>query len=142
MLKVGEFSRLSQVTVKTLHHYDEIGLLKPAHIDPFTAYRYYSVDQLPRLHRIMALKELGLSLEQVKDILDEALSPDEIRGMLRLQRAEVQQHLRAEHPPLVHRGPEAGEHLAHVFRLARLAGSGFGRSADARGQRADRRAAG
>ena len=65
MLKIGEFSQLSQVTVKTLHHYDEIGLLKPAHIDRFTNYRYYTVEQLPRIHRIMALKELGLSLEQI-----------------------------------------------------------------------------
>ena len=60
MLRIGEFSRLCRVTVKTLHHYDEIGLLKPAHIDQFTDYRYYSLDQLPRIHSIMALKELGL----------------------------------------------------------------------------------
>ncbi len=63
VLKIGEFSRLSQVTVKTLHHCDELGLLQPAHIDQFTGYRYYTVEQLPRIHRIMALKELGLSLE-------------------------------------------------------------------------------
>ena len=47
MLKIGEFSRLSQVTVKTLRYYDEIGLLKPSEIDRFTDYRYYSLDQLP-----------------------------------------------------------------------------------------------
>jgi DNA-binding transcriptional MerR regulator len=57
MLRIGEFSRLSQVTVKTLHHYDSIGLLKPSHVDPFTDYRYYTLDQLPRIHSIMALKE-------------------------------------------------------------------------------------
>jgi len=45
MLKIGEFSRLSQVTVKTLHYYDEIGLLTPAQVDPFTDYRYYTLDQ-------------------------------------------------------------------------------------------------
>ena len=65
MLKIGEFSRLSQVTVKTLHHYDDLGLLRPAHIDQETGYRYYTVEQLPRIHRIMAIKELGLSLEQI-----------------------------------------------------------------------------
>ena len=54
MLKIGEFSRLSQVTIKTLHHYDELGLIKPAHIDPSTNYRFYEVGQLPRIHRIMA----------------------------------------------------------------------------------------
>lgn len=65
MIKIGEFSQLSQVTVKTLHHDDEMGLLKPAHIDAFTNYRYYTVEQLPRINRIMALKELGLTLEQI-----------------------------------------------------------------------------
>jgi DNA-binding transcriptional MerR regulator len=55
MLKFGEFSRLIQVTVKTLHHYDDLGLLQPAHIGQFTGYRYYTVEQLPRIHRIMAL---------------------------------------------------------------------------------------
>ena len=63
MFKIGEFSKLSQVTVKTLRYYDEIGLLKPAEVDRFTSYRYYSARQLPRLHRILALKDLGLSLE-------------------------------------------------------------------------------
>src|SRR6185437_15238686 len=81
MLKIGEFSRLSQVTVKTLHHYDEMGLLKPSLTDPFTSYRYYTLDQLPRLHTIMALKELGLSLDEIAQLLSEELSADQIRGM-------------------------------------------------------------
>ena len=96
MLKIGEFSRLSQVTVKTLHHYDEIGLLKPTSIDKFTGYRFYTVEQLPRIHRIMALKELGLSLEQIALMLSEELSTEEIRGMLRLQQAQIQQRVREE----------------------------------------------
>ena len=54
MFKIGEFSKFSQVTVKTLRYYDQIGLLKPAEIDRFTGYRYYSASQLPRLHRILA----------------------------------------------------------------------------------------
>ena len=62
MLKIGEFSRLSQITVKTPHHYDELGLIKPVHIDPVTNYRFYTIQQLTCIHRIMALKELGLSL--------------------------------------------------------------------------------
>ena len=96
MLKIGEFSKLSQVTIKTLHHYDEFGLLNPIHIDPSTSYRYYSVDQLPRVHRIMALKELGLSLEQIKLMVDDELPADEIRGMLTLRQAQIQQQLREE----------------------------------------------
>jgi DNA-binding transcriptional MerR regulator len=96
MLKIGEFSRLSQVTVKTLHYYDELGLIKPAHIDPATNYRFYTIQQLPRIHRIMALKELGLSLEQIGLMLDEDMPSEQIRGMLRLKQAEIQQEMREE----------------------------------------------
>ncbi len=96
MLRIGEFSRLCRVTVKTLHHYDEIGLLKPAHIDQFTDYRYYSLDQLPRIHSIMALKELGLSLEEIAQLLHDDLPPEQLRGMFRLKQAEAQQRLREE----------------------------------------------
>jgi DNA-binding transcriptional MerR regulator len=96
MLKVGEFSCLSRVTVKTLHHYDEIGLLKPSRVDQFTDYRYYTLDQLPRIHRIMALKELGLSLEEINQLLAEDFPPARIREMLRLKRAEAQQRIQEE----------------------------------------------
>jgi DNA-binding transcriptional MerR regulator len=96
MLKIGEFSRLSQVTVKTLHHYDELGLIKPAHIDPVTNYRFYEVEQLSRIHRIMALKELGLSLEQIGLMLDEEMPTEQIRGMLKLKQGEIQQQMRDE----------------------------------------------
>ena len=68
MLKIGDFARLSQVSVVALRHYDEIGLLRPVKVDPFTGYRYYSTDQLPRLNRILALKDLGFSLEQIAAI--------------------------------------------------------------------------
>ena len=94
MLKIGEFSRLSQVTVKTLHHYDELGLIKPAHIDSITSYRFYTVEQLPRIHRIIALKELGLSLEQIGIMLNEELPTEQIRGMLKLKQGEIQQNVR------------------------------------------------
>jgi len=100
MLKIGEFSRLSQVTVKTLHYYDELGLIKPAHIDPATSYRFYTIQQLPRIHRIMALKELGLSLEQIGLMLDDEMSTEQIRGMLRLKQAEIQQQMREEQQQL------------------------------------------
>jgi DNA-binding transcriptional MerR regulator len=96
MLKISEFSRLSQVTVKTLHYYDKIGLLKPVHIEGPTGYRFYSVDQLARIHRIMALKELGLSLEQVGLIVDRDLSVEQIRGMLRLKQIEIQEQINSE----------------------------------------------
>ncbi|MHC1782695.1 MAG: MerR family transcriptional regulator [Anaerolineaceae bacterium] len=96
MLKIGDFSKLSQVSLKTLRFYDEMGLLKPSQIDRFTSYRYYTVDQLPRLNRILALKDLGFSLEQIRQILEQDLAPAELRGMLRLKQAEIQQEMDIE----------------------------------------------
>ena len=96
MFKIGEFSKLSQVAVKTLRYYDEIGLLKPAEVDRFTSYRYYSAAQLPRLHRILALKDLGLSLAQVARLLDGDLPPEQIRGMLRMKQVQLQQQVQEE----------------------------------------------
>ncbi len=89
MFRIGDFSRLTQVTVKALRHYDALGLLKPAEIDPGSGYRYYSVDQLPRLNRLLALKDLGFSLEQIGQLLDAELSSDQLRQMLELRQSEV-----------------------------------------------------
>lgn len=96
MFKIGDFSKLTQVPVSALRYYDELGLLKPTQIDRFTGYRYYSFDQLPRLNRILALKDLGLSLEQIAQVLDENLTPEQLRGMFRLKQAELQQRVREE----------------------------------------------
>jgi DNA-binding transcriptional MerR regulator len=93
MFKIGDFSRLSLVSVKALRYYDELGLLKPARVDEFTGYRYYSASQLTRLNRILALKDMGLSLEQVALLLDKELTPDQIRGMLRLKQVELSQQI-------------------------------------------------
>lgn len=62
MLKIGEFSVLSQISIHMLRHYDEIGLLIPEHVDDFTGYRYYSECQLPIANKIQALKSMGLGL--------------------------------------------------------------------------------
>ena len=70
MLRIGEFSKLSRVSVRMLRHYDEIGLLKPAEIDCFTDYRYYREDQLPTVGRITALKDMGFSLSDIVKILE------------------------------------------------------------------------
>ena len=92
-LKIGEFARLAHVSLKTLHHYDAIGLLHPAQVDRFTGYRYYTLEQLPRLNRILALRDLGFSLEQVAQLLDESVSVDQLHGMLRLRRAQLAQEI-------------------------------------------------
>jgi DNA-binding transcriptional MerR regulator len=93
MFLTGEFSKIARVSKRLLQYYDEIGLLKPAYTDPQTGYRYYSAKQLPRLNRILALKELGLSLEQIARMLDDAVSDEEIHGMLLLQKAELERKL-------------------------------------------------
>src|SRR5215475_7733944 len=79
MFKIGESSKIAQVSGRLLRYYDDIGLFKPQHIDPWTGYRYYTADQLPRLNRILALKELGLSLDQVKQLMESDIDADEIR---------------------------------------------------------------
>jgi DNA-binding transcriptional MerR regulator/predicted transcriptional regulator YdeE len=93
MIKIGEFSKIAQVPVATLRYYDQVGLLKPVEVDRFTGYRYYAVNQLPRLHRILALKGLGFSLEQISEALDEDLTSEQMRGMLRLRHAQISQQL-------------------------------------------------
>ena len=93
MFLIGEFSKISRVSKRLLRYYDAIDLLKPAHIDEETGYRYYSANQLSRLNRILALKDLGLSLEQITQMLEADISDDEIQGMLLLKKAEAEQAL-------------------------------------------------
>jgi DNA-binding transcriptional MerR regulator len=95
VLKIGDFSQLGQVSVRTLHHYDERGLLKPARIDDWTGYRFYSVEQLPRLNRILALKDLGFSLDQIGRLVDDDVPAEQLRGMLALRQAEIERQLTA-----------------------------------------------
>jgi DNA-binding transcriptional MerR regulator len=102
MFRIGEFSQIARVSGRLLRYYDSLGLLKPLRIDPATGYRYYSADQLPRLNRILALKELGLSLDQIAKMVDDTISPGEIRGMLMLKKAELEQSLAAEQSRLRH----------------------------------------
>jgi DNA-binding transcriptional MerR regulator len=96
VLKIGEFARVAQVSLATLRHYEKSGLLKPMVLDPDTGYRYYSLDQLPRLNRILALKDLGFSLERIAQILEEDLPLEQLRGMLTLKQAQTQQMIDAE----------------------------------------------
>ena len=95
MFRIGEFSRITRVTIDTLRHYDALGLLKPAEVDPFTGYRYYSARQLGSLNRILALKEVGFSLEEIARILQEKLTSEELRGMLKAQLLRAEQEVMA-----------------------------------------------
>jgi len=92
VFSIGEFARLGGVSVRTLRHYDEIGLLRPATVDPDTGYRGYSAAQLGQINRIIALKEVGLSLAQVRRLLD-GVTLGELRGMLLLRRAQLEHEL-------------------------------------------------
>jgi DNA-binding transcriptional MerR regulator len=91
MFRIGEFSLIAQVSGRLLRYYDEIGLLSPEYTDPQTGYRSYSARQLPRLNRILVLKELGLGLDQIARLLDQDTSSEAIRGMLLLRKAQITQ---------------------------------------------------
>lgn len=92
-LRIGDFSQLAQVSTRTLRLYDELGLIAPVQIDKFTKYRYYSIEQLPRLNRILALKDLGFSLEQISRLLEDDLSAEQLRGMLAMKHVELKHAL-------------------------------------------------
>ena len=96
MFSIGEFARHGRVSVRMLRHYDAIGLLQPACVDPVTGYRFYRAGQLADLNRVIALKELGFSLQQVQAILGDRVSAAELRGMLRLRQAEIRAQIDAE----------------------------------------------
>ncbi|WP_249997579.1 MerR family transcriptional regulator [Actinoplanes sp. M2I2] len=89
MFSIGEFAGLGRVSVRMLRHYDAIGLLRPAQVDPHSGYRFYTAAQLRLLNRVTALKDLGFSLQQVQTLIDEKVDTQELRGMLRLRRAEL-----------------------------------------------------
>ena len=93
MFKIGDFSRIARVPISVLRYYADIDLLEPAQTDAATSYRYYSFDQLPRLNRIMALKDLGLTLPQIKQWLDDSISLTELQAILRLREAELEQEI-------------------------------------------------
>lgn len=116
MFSIGDFARLGLVSVRMLRHYDAIGLLRPAHVDPATGYRSYQAAQLARLNRIVAIKDLGFTLEQVGAILDEKVSSEELHGMVRLRRAQLEAQISADLARL--RGVEA--RLRMIEREGRL----------------------
>lgn len=96
MLTIGAFARLGGVSVRALRHYEQVGVLLPDRTDPVTGYRYYRARQLARLHRLQALQDLGLSLQQLAPLLDDELSAAQLSGMLVLMRAQLEEQV-AEH---------------------------------------------
>ncbi len=85
MFRIGEFSKMSKTTIKTLRYYDEIGLLKAETTDKFTGYRLYSTKQLMTLHRIQSFRQVGLTIDEIKWIM----SGHDAAGVLEKRRAEL-----------------------------------------------------
>ncbi len=96
MYGIGTVARLAQVSVRTLRYYDELGLLRPVWADPDTGYRWYAPDQLQRLHRILALRDLGVTLADIGRLLDNGVSAEQLRGILALRQAEATERLAIE----------------------------------------------
>lgn len=117
MYRIGDFSRIANVTVKTLRYYAREGLLTPVWVDRFTSYRYYSLEQLPRLNRILALKDLGFSLEEIKPLLNTSLPAEDLRAILERKKTELESRLRSEQHRLV-RVEQRLEQIEHESELS------------------------
>ena len=93
LLTIGDFAKLSRVSTRMLRHYDALGLLKPVRVDPATRYRYYSIDQLPRLRRICALRDLSFRLDDILLLLDDDEQPRDLRQLLRRKQRELRRRI-------------------------------------------------
>lgn len=86
MLRIGDFSKMAKITIKALRYYDDEGLLKPAEIDKFTGYRLYTTNQLAEVHILQSLRQLGVSIAEIKLIFSEKVSLSDI---LQKRKAEI-----------------------------------------------------
>lgn len=93
LYSIGMFSRINRITTKTLRHYDEIGLLKPEYVDNFTGYRYYTTAQLPKLHQVITLKQMGLALQDIKEIIE---NPKALEVFLKIREQEIIKNIKEE----------------------------------------------
>lgn len=119
MLSIGAFAQIGQVTHRMLRHWDTAGLLVPAHVDEFSGYRSYDPSQLERLHRIVALRQLGFGLDDISAILERGVDAERIATLLRIRRAEVEQEHRiaAERLVDVERRLHLIEREKHMSRI-------------------------
>ncbi|HZE39834.1 MAG TPA: helix-turn-helix domain-containing protein, partial [Stackebrandtia sp.] len=104
MFGIGDFARLGRVSVRMLRHYDALGLLPPSRVDESTGYRYYSAERLARLNRLVALKDLGFSLREVEQLLDESVPPARLEELLRQRRADLEATIAADRSRLAEVG--------------------------------------
>src|SRR5689334_15276655 len=116
MFSIGEFAALTRISIRMLRHYDELGLLKPRHIDSRSGFRYYGADQLARLNRLIAFKDLGFSLEQIGLLLDANLSAEQLKAMFDQKKKEITQ----EAMELQHRLDQLDRRLADLEQVSTL----------------------
>lgn len=93
LLKIGDFSKLSRISIRMLRYYNEIGLLVPENVDDFTGYRYYGEAQLPIAHRISALKDMGFSLAVIGEIITQYSTPERLKVYLEIKKTEVTEQI-------------------------------------------------
>ncbi|QIG40155.1 MerR family transcriptional regulator [Microbacterium sp. 4R-513] len=96
MYTIGEFASFGRVSVRMLRHYDAIGLLKPARVDPYSGYRYYEPEQFAALGRIVGLRDLGIGLEQIRGVVDGSTDAAAHRALLHRRRAELEAQIAAD----------------------------------------------
>jgi DNA-binding transcriptional MerR regulator len=102
MFRIGDFSRLARVSCRLLRYYDEIALLKPSATDSASGYRYYTAGQLGHLNRILVLRDLGFSLDEIARMVADDVAAEELRAMLLMRRREVARSIESEMERLRH----------------------------------------
>jgi len=124
---IGCFSKLTRLSVKALRHYDAVGLLRPAHVDRMTRYRYYSAVQLEEVNRILVLKDLGFALRDIRMLIAEKVPQVEMREFLRQRREDLERSIRLDRERLARVDARlellerSGEHPVEVVALREVA---------------------
>ena len=93
MIRIGDFARLGDVSVRTLRFYDEAQLLRPLHVDPVTGYRHYQASQLTALHQIRILQDLGFSLSAIRELLRRELPASELRARMQQRHMDLKRQI-------------------------------------------------
>jgi DNA-binding transcriptional MerR regulator len=96
MYRIGQFAAFSRVSVKTLRYYDQIGLLRPAVVEPRTSYRFYAAWQIEQVNRILALKDAGLSLRDIRALVADRASRHDIATVLRSRHEELERKMASD----------------------------------------------
>ncbi|MCS1352344.1 MerR family transcriptional regulator [Mechercharimyces sp. CAU 1602] len=97
MFRIGQFSKLTRVSTRMLRHYDKLGLFCPAEIDRFTGYRLYSAFQIPLLNRIVKLRDMGFSVNEMNEIIDKYDNKVFLHTALNSKLKQIRKNIDVEH---------------------------------------------